>query len=288
MKDESSDLYSPHMSFRVTEKARQYKRTTIRRLDTLSGNQCAAPECDKPLIAKDGESIVSKICHIEAASPKGARYNSNMTDEERRHYDNLLLLCDECHVIVDNKANVPKYTVALLCAWKKNHESIQLAKLAADTSLLAMAINAITKANFDSEQKTTSSSPQSFEIQENIDYNAVKRNKSVLEEYKVFNAKIDGLYEELENQGSFRKDKLLRAVKHSYLKAKGKYVGASKNPIEIIRANADNIIEDVENDLLEIAEKDTDHFREDISFGISLIMVDAFMRCKILEEPQTS
>ena len=44
-------------------------------------------------------------------------------------------------------------------------------------------------------------------------------------------------------------------------------------------------IEDVENKLLELIEKDKVIFIEDISFGISIIMVDAFMRCKILEGP---
>jgi len=57
------------------------------------------------------------------------------------------------------------------------------------------------------------------------------------------------------------------------------------NPMEVISANADNIIEDVENELLKLVEKDEAFHREDIFFGIPIIMVDAFMRCKILEEP---
>ena len=55
--------------------ARAYKRITLRRLDTLSGNQCAEPKCNKLFIANDEISIISKICHIEAASKGGARYN---------------------------------------------------------------------------------------------------------------------------------------------------------------------------------------------------------------------
>lgn len=49
----------------MSDKARQYKPSTVRRLDTLSGNQCANPDCDRQLIAHDGETIVSKICHIK-------------------------------------------------------------------------------------------------------------------------------------------------------------------------------------------------------------------------------
>jgi len=48
--------------------AREYKRSTVKRLHALSGNQCAAPDCVRKLIAREGETIISKICHIEAAS----------------------------------------------------------------------------------------------------------------------------------------------------------------------------------------------------------------------------
>ena len=83
-------------------KARDYKPNTIKRLHTISGNQCAAPDCTRKLIARDGDTIVSKICHIEGASENGPRWNPSMDDDQRRHIDNLILLCDECHNIIDN------------------------------------------------------------------------------------------------------------------------------------------------------------------------------------------
>jgi hypothetical protein len=88
-----------------SNKSRQYKRSTVRRLDTLSGNECAYPNCSRKLIAEDGISIISKICHIAAASKEGPRFDKDMTDDERRGFDNLILLCDEHHVMIDNKAN---------------------------------------------------------------------------------------------------------------------------------------------------------------------------------------
>ena len=93
--------------------------STVKRLCTLSGNQCAAPGCTKSLIARDGKTIVSKICHIEAANENGPRFNPGMEDDERRHFDNLILLCDECHRMIDNQENEKKYPVVLLKEWKK-------------------------------------------------------------------------------------------------------------------------------------------------------------------------
>jgi hypothetical protein len=270
----------------MTDKARQYKPSTVKRLHTLSGNQCAAPNCDRPLIARDGRTIVSKICHIEAFGKNGPRYNPYMTDDDRRHFDNLILLCDECHSIIDNKENENNYSVSLLKEWKKNHEGKRINQLSLNPSLLKLAIDAIAKAEFNGNYDKDDRKLQPFDIADKINYNAIKRNKSLINEYKIYYNKINSLYDELEIQGSFKKEKLLRNIKLLYVKIKGSYVKNSDNPMQLICDNADNIIEDILDKLLEEAEKDKKKFIEDITFGISVIMVDAFMRCKILEEPE--
>ncbi|MCK9224008.1 MAG: hypothetical protein M0R46_08145 [Candidatus Muirbacterium halophilum] len=269
----------------MTKKARQYKRTTIRRLDTLSGNQCAWPGCEKKLIAEDEKSIISKICHIEAASENGPRYNPNMDDDDRRHFNNLILLCDEHHIIIDNKVNEGEYSVELLKEWKRKHENKQLqGTLQQNPTLLSLAIKAIS--DFDLEEVIDETVSKPFNIDEKISFNAIKRNKVLIEEYKVYYSKLNSLYTELETAGSFRKEKLLRNIKNIYLKVKGNYTKDSKEPMIVIQKNADNIIEDIENELYVMIEKESNCYQEEISFGISIIMVDAFMRCKILEKPE--
>lgn len=265
--------------------AREYTPTTKRRLDTLSGNECASPDCTKPLVAKDRQTIISKICHIKAASAEGPRFDSAMSDDERRHYNNLILLCDECHSIIDNKVNELLYPVSLLEEWKKNHESrFSEKKLSGRPSLLKDAINAISAIDIaDLEEKKENL--VAFNISSKISFNEIKRNKSLIEEYKVHYSRINSLYDELERQGSFKKEKLLKNVNRIYLNAKGKYVLDSSNQIEIIKANSDAIIDDVFEELMKVVEDDKQLIKEDITLGISLIMVDAFMRCKILEEP---
>jgi hypothetical protein len=264
--------------------ARKYTLSTIRKLDTLSGNQCAAPDCNRPLVARDGASIVSKICHIEAASEGGPRYNASMTDKERAHYNNLILLCDECHTMIDNKQNENKYTVELLKEWKKNHESKLLHKQLRNPSLFMQAINAIAGVDFGNEFESDGSL-QTFDISDKISYNNIKRNKCLIEEYGGYYGKINSLYSELESQGSFKKEKLLRNIRTIYLKTKGKYTQGISDPMSIIQEKSDDIIEDIENEFLSLV-ADSREYREDISFGISVVLVDAFMRCKILEEPQ--
>ncbi len=269
----------------MNEKARQIKSTTRRRLDTLSGNQCAAPDCGHPLIAGDGESIISKICHIEAANENGPRFNPEMDDDERRQFDNLILLCDECHTIIDNKENAGEYTVSQLKQWKKNHENKQLVKR--KPTLLTTAINALADADFDNDEYPEDKSLQVIQIENKMAYNRIKRNRSLIDDYKIFYSKVNSLYNELEVQGSFKKKRLLRNINRIYQKIKGDYVGDGNDPIQVIRDNADNIIDDVEDTLFNQVKKEGHHLPEDIAFEISIIMVDAFIKCKILEEPVT-
>ncbi len=276
------------ISMATKSKARDYKPSTVKRLHTLSGNQCAAPDCTRALIARDDETIISKICHIEAASADGARWNPDMDDDQRRHFDNLILLCDECHCIIDNKENEAKYPVALLKEWKKQHEStMTYSYLSEHPSLLNMVITAISEIELDAEEEASSPNMEAFAIEAKISHNDIKRNKALIDEYKVFYMKVNSLYQILEEQGSFKKENLLRNIRSIYVQIKGKYIGNDGNPMQIIRDNADNIIEDVQDKLLVMAEEKTINCSEDISFGVSLIMVDAFMRCKILEEPPT-
>lgn len=90
----------------------------IRSLFAKTGNQCAFPECDHPLIL-EGDKFVAQVCHIEAAESGGPRYNAAMTDEERKSTDNLIVLCYMHHKITDD---VEEYTVEIMKKIKEDHE----------------------------------------------------------------------------------------------------------------------------------------------------------------------
>jgi hypothetical protein len=69
----------------------------------------------------DNNVFLGEICHIEAAEPGGERYNPNQTDEQRRSFENLLLLCHAHHKITDD---VNEYTVEKLQTIKLKHETL--------------------------------------------------------------------------------------------------------------------------------------------------------------------
>jgi hypothetical protein len=96
---------------------RWVKVETLRALFARSGNVCAFPACDHPLI-QDETTFVGEVCHIEAAMPGGERFNPQQTEDERRSFENLLLLCHRHHVVTDD---AERYTVGVLREMKASH-----------------------------------------------------------------------------------------------------------------------------------------------------------------------
>lgn len=90
----------------------------LRALFARSGNQCAFPGCTHPLVNHKNK-FIGQVCHIEAAMPGGERYNPSQNNEERRDYNNLLLMCYPHHIETND---VSEYTVERLSAIKSNHE----------------------------------------------------------------------------------------------------------------------------------------------------------------------
>ncbi len=105
------------------------KTNVTRELYLKSGNNCAFPGCPKPIINNDG-IYVGQLCHIEAAESGGPRFNPDQSNEERRRYDNLLLLCYDHHQITNDEE---KYPISKMKDIKNVHEA-KFAKIIDDIS----------------------------------------------------------------------------------------------------------------------------------------------------------
>ncbi len=92
----------------------------LKALLARSGNQCAFPNCSHPIF-NGANLFIGQLCHIEAVSTGGPRYNSLQTQEERNGYDNLIFMCYGHHKESDD---VKVYSVATLKDIKARHEKI--------------------------------------------------------------------------------------------------------------------------------------------------------------------
>ncbi len=97
---------------------------TRQTLAKRAGQVCSNPGCRKPTSGPHSEEDKSvnlgEAAHIRAARQNQARYDPNITDEDRRHISNGIWLCRECARKID--LDEAKYTVELLIGWKNTHE----------------------------------------------------------------------------------------------------------------------------------------------------------------------
>jgi hypothetical protein len=84
--------------------------------------RCAEPSCSEPLFtSRAGDvrrSLNSRMAHICAPRERGPRWDPNMTAEQNRSAQNLLLLCIKPASVIDLLENVAVYPVGLLREWK--------------------------------------------------------------------------------------------------------------------------------------------------------------------------
>ena len=148
---------------------------TKMRLYALSGNQCVFPDCPVTFVSPEDETNISNICRIEAAEEGGERYNPNSNDEERRSFENLILLCPNHHKVTDD---VHAYTVEILREMKRTHEAKMLkpAELQKKPSALNEIIKLIGSKLFDTQVSDVQMAPNP---QEKIQYNNVIRYKYI-------------------------------------------------------------------------------------------------------------
>ncbi|MCP4678316.1 MAG: HNH endonuclease [Deltaproteobacteria bacterium] len=97
-----------------------------------SGDRCALPSCGiqlTPDSSRGGPINVGEAAHIagehdgKGKRSKSARYDPNMTNEEKDHYNNLIYLCGTCHTKIDAvPQGEDEYSTTRLTQIKEKHE----------------------------------------------------------------------------------------------------------------------------------------------------------------------
>lgn len=98
-----------------------------KRLWGKAGGKCSKCKC--VLFQKEElDTNIGKECHISSHKPdhpskEFSRYDPCLTEDERdRSYDNAILLCGNCHDMIDNPKNT-QYTIEKLHQIKEKHEA---------------------------------------------------------------------------------------------------------------------------------------------------------------------
>jgi hypothetical protein len=141
-------------------------------------------------------------------------------------------------------------------------------------SNLASVINILSKEKWD--ETNESESVNSFEIERKITHNDLKDSKDIIDEYCVFYKKVDEKYSEFDTSGVNKSTSVLRSIRKEYRNLKNS-------------GTADFVFQEV---IEKIKEKvlESPNFEEipidELELCIDILVVDAFIRCKIFENPQ--
>jgi hypothetical protein len=96
-------------------------RHTTLRLFADSGGYCQRPECADRLFVDTATNNIhfAEIAHIIAASLKGPRPDSTVIQADKGSYNNLILLCANCHTTIDKAPE--DFPDDMIREWKRKH-----------------------------------------------------------------------------------------------------------------------------------------------------------------------
>ena len=151
-------------------------------------------------------------------------------------------------------------------------------------SIIAEVVNAISKIDL-GDKANLGKIKKLPEIDEKIGHNNITTYKYLINEYSFYGKILEGIYETLEEQNPGKKGTLLGRIFEFY-KAEKRNLTQTDN-IDVIRENADSIIENIikKLDAEILKSSNLESYNEEIYSAIQIIVADAFIQCKILEDP---
>ncbi|PWJ88992.1 hypothetical protein C7380_1165 [Oceanotoga teriensis] len=120
-------------------------------------------------------------------------------------------------------------------------------------------------------------SDNSFEINRKIEFNSLESVRETIDDYKIFYIKLDEKYTEFDKIGANKSFSVLQAIRKQYVLLQNK-----EEISEIIFFNIiDNVIDIIlkSNNYVEIP-------YEELEMCVQILVVDAFIRCKIFKNPE--
>ena len=144
-------------------------------------------------------------------------------------------------------------------------------------SSIAELINLLSKDDFQNIDTNPNVDP--FEIDKKIDFNTLESVKNVIQEYSMYSPKVESKYEAFDKEGVNKSLSVLRAISKIYISEKAKAGAATP---DIIFLNTVDQIAKLAKNSINFAPITL----ELLQMTAEIVTVDAFLRCKIFENPK--
>ena len=193
--------------------------------------------------------------------PEGISFNA-----ETDCYDDKRILKDVSAKDIDTIRNLASYlekSILPATADERRPSVITyVINRLADEPLAEIAVNPDTK---------------SFDLEPKIDFNSLKKWRDIISEYTVFSLLVDKIYRAYDEQGVNKSFAVLSSLHDLYLNLASELTGD---------ALFDKLLESVYDIVNKDYECNESLTREELQVNIKIVLVDAFVRCKIFKKPE--
>jgi hypothetical protein len=114
-----------------------------------------------------------------------------------------------------------------------------------------------------------------FDIEAKILYNQLENIRSIIDEYKIFSPRIGKIYSDYDKQGANKSLSVLNSIRTEYSE-----LSKVESPEQCFFSIVDKVIGII---------KDSSNYRhivkEELEMSVQILVVDAFIRCKIFKNP---
>lgn len=153
-------------------------------------------------------------------------------------------------------------------------------ELGQDTDLLKLDLNLTTIINILVKENLNTNSSKltidSFEIERKISHNNLKSSSLTINDYKIHYNRLDKIYAEFDKQGINKSYSVLETIRQEYVKLLNNF-----SDDHLFLKVKDNIIEKI------MASKNFIEMPiDELELCVNILVVDAFIRCKIFENPE--
>lgn len=143
-------------------------------------------------------------------------------------------------------------------------------------SNLATIINILCAEDWSQSDVANGVSKKEFEIERKITFNKLSAASLVIDDYKIHHTRLDSKYAEFDIQGKNKSGSVLAAIRSEYIKLQASLTDD---------ALFFGVIEKVHQRIVESANY-TEISIEELELCIYILVVDAFIRCKIFKNPE--
>lgn len=143
-------------------------------------------------------------------------------------------------------------------------------------SNLAMIINILSKEDWDIQDSLDSIN--SFEIERKISFNNLDIVKDIIDDYKIHYNRVDKIYSVFDLMGNNKSSSVLGTIKKEYIKAR-KTIHEDDDDLFIL------VLDKIQEKTVQSANYKQIPIDE-LELCINILVVDAFIRCKIFKNPK--